>query len=519
MHGSCTILPPPFQGRFTALARPGPNLLGVRFPRSSALIAAPGLLALVFDPARWLWRTWQDPSYQSDGALVAAATAGLIAASWRSGPAAPDPRAVRLAAGLLALTAAIRLAGRLLAVDTIGAIALAVDVAAVATLLGVARRPFALSPLALGAFFSLALPVEHLVQRLLGYPLQHLAAVVAEVLLRPFAPGIAREGVLLLHPSVELAVDLPCSGARGLVLYSAIALGFWTARGFGARGIARAALAVAVGALAANTARIAALFALALARVPATEEPWHSGIGAAALALGALPLLAAVARAPARRPKHAAARRADRVGARRIAPPWLAGLAVSAVGIAVAAAPHHPVDAVAPDRSLYLPTTLGPFAGADVPLREIERRYYETWGGAVGKRRYDDGAGPSHTALLVRTRSPLRHLHGPDRCLLGAGHEVTRIGVVPGAVPTVLYRSVAPDGTAWRVEASFVSDRGERASSVSEVVWRWQAAPGAAWTLVQRISPWEACERDPERCRRFDGALFASLDLPLSDHD
>src|SRR5262249_39087212 len=158
-----------------------------------------------------------------------------------------------------------------------------------------------------------------------------------------------------LHPSVELAVDLPCSGARGLVLYSAIALGFWTAREFGARGIARAVLAVALGALAANTARIAALFAFALAGVPAIEEPWHSGIGAAALALGALPLLGAVARAPARRPPHMRLMRTARTPARRLAPPWLAGLSVSAVGLAVAAAPHHPVDAVAPDRSLALP--------------------------------------------------------------------------------------------------------------------------------------------------------------------
>ena len=64
-----------------------------------------------------------------------------------------------------------------------------------------------------------------------------------------------------------------------------------------------------------------------------------------------------------------------------------------------------------------------------------------------------------------------------------------------------------------------MSDRGERASSVSEVVWRWQAAPGAAWTPRAAHLALEACERDPERCRRFDRALFASLDLPLPDHD
>jgi len=35
--------------------------------RAAALLAVPGLLALVWDPTRWLWLTWRDPSYQSDG--------------------------------------------------------------------------------------------------------------------------------------------------------------------------------------------------------------------------------------------------------------------------------------------------------------------------------------------------------------------------------------------------------------------------------------------------------------------
>ncbi|HKA16327.1 MAG TPA: archaeosortase/exosortase family protein, partial [Myxococcota bacterium] len=310
------------------------------------LLAAPGLFALVWDPARWLFQTWRDPSYESEGALVAAAVAALLALSWWSGAAAPDPRAPRRAAALFALTVAARLVGRLLAVDTIGAIALAIDVAAAATLLGVERRPFALRPAALAAFFALSLPAEDLVQRLLGFPLQLIAAAAAERLLRPFAPGLSREGVLLIHPSVDLAVDLPCSGARGLVLYAAIALGFWTCRALGARGAAHAALAVVGGAFAANTARIAALFACAMGGLPAGEEPWHSGLGAAALACGALPLIAVLARAPARQPlrPRGALRFAPRHPPRRFARPWLAAIAASAVGVAVSAAPHHPVD-------------------------------------------------------------------------------------------------------------------------------------------------------------------------------
>ena len=107
----------------------------------------------------------------------------------------------------------------------------------------------------------------------------------------------------------------------------------------------------------------------------------------------------------------------------------------------------------------------------------------------------------------------------PDAAPTSVEQFVTRpleeaLGVVPGVIPAVVYRSVAPDGTTWRVVASFVSDDGRTATSVSEVVWRWLEAPDTAWSLVERISPWSACELAPERCRAFDRALFTSLDLP-----
>lgn len=485
----------------------------------AALLAAPGLLALVWDPARWLWRTWLDPSCASDGAVVAAITAALLAASLLSGSAPADARASRRAAGLLVLTAAIRLAGRLLAVDTIGALALGVDVGAVAMLLGVERRPFALRPAALAAFFTLSLPLEYLAQRLLGHPLQLLAARTAEVLLHPFSPEMTRQGVLLLHPAIRLSVDLPCSGARGLVLLSALFLGFWTRRALSGRGIALALASVGFGAFVANTLRIVALFAGSVAGLPVIEEPWHTALGAAALALGALPLLAVIASAPPRRPRRSLMQLPfERRGSLRrgkAATSWPAALLVGVSGLAIAVAPGRPLDVAPPARALVLPASLLGFRGSPVPLRDVERRYYQRWGGFVEKRVYTDAAGPVHTVLLVRTRAPLRHLHGPDQCLIGAGHRVTRLGVRSGPIPTVVYRSVAPDGRSWRVEASFVSDRGERATSVSEVVWRWLAAPDTTWSLVERISPWQGCEARSGRCRDFDRALFTSLDLPL----
>ena len=87
--------------------------------------AALGLIALVAEPALWLARTWSDPAYQSDGLIVAVVTAGLLIASVVSGAAPPDPRDRRRAFIAIALTATIRLIGRVLAVNTVGALALA----------------------------------------------------------------------------------------------------------------------------------------------------------------------------------------------------------------------------------------------------------------------------------------------------------------------------------------------------------------------------------------------------------
>ena len=60
-----------------------------------------------------------------------------------------------------------------------------------------------------------------------------------------------------------------------------------------------------------------------------------------------------------------------------------------------------------------------------------------------------------------------------------------------------------------------MNDRGEAATSVSEVVWRWTSDPEATWSLIERITPWTTCEASPQRCREFEGALLASLDLPM----
>lgn len=536
LHDSAPILPKWLHGHGTLAPDPSgmdpnPRVPLSRFapagrsPRSGrptrrgpwpSLLILPGVLALVHDPALWLWQSWRDPAYQSDGMVVAGITLGLICVSLASGSAPPDGRDRRRAWVALALTAGIRLVGRLLVVNTIGAMALVVDVWALAVLLGVRRRPFALHPAALALLFSLSLPVEHLAQRMLGHPLQLVAAAASERVLTPFFPELVRQGVLLVHPSVELAVDLPCSGARGLVLLTAVALGLATRRTPGFGSSLKWVGAVLLGSFASNALRIIVLFVGGAFGVPLIEEPWHSLLGAAVLGLGAVPLLWLALGTPVRsaaRPPLTLSSGAAITRRRRV--PWPAAALIGLAGLAVASVPGRPVDVSPRMEDMRLPTTLGGFDGLELPLLETESLYYARWGGFAQKRIYDDGRGEPVTALLVRTRSPLRHLHGPDVCLAGAGHQVTRMGVIPGATPVVLYRTTALDGRSWRVEASYVSDLGESATSVSEVVWRWLEAPDVAWSLIERITPWHACESTPARCLEFEGALLASLDLPM----
>jgi len=184
------------------------------------------------------------------------------------------------------------------------------------------------------------------------------------------------------------------------------------------------------------------------------------------------------------------------------------------LGLTIALVPGRPRDVATARPAPPLPSHLGAGIGLPVPLDPVEQRYYARHGGQAEKRLYRSADGHSTHVLRVRTNAPLRHLHDPADCLRGAGHAVTRYGVTPGQEPSVVFRSVDPEGRAWRIEAAFVSDRNERASGVSEVLWRWLSEPAVAWSLIERITPWSDCEIDAGRCRAFDAALFRALDLP-----
>ncbi len=469
-----------------------------------------GLIALLWAPGRWLVAGWLDPAVEGGGPWIALGCLALAARSWASGPAPGDARAARLALALLAVTTGVRLAGQVLAVRLVGGLALVVDIAALALALRLHRRPWPVHPAALAALFACALPLAQTAQRLFGFPLRLASAALAEGALRPLFPALVREGALLRHPGVDLLVDLPCSGAEGLALLAAVGAGIACRRRLGPGRAATLLGLIVGGALLANAARVALLFVGARAGWPVFEGAAHDLIGLVALALGAAPLLWAAARWPARRVAPIAA--PSPPPRLRPLPAWL----FAAAALGVSAAPARPLDVGAPLPPPELPAHLGDWRREDAALTSLEAAYFTRFGGAARKAHFADDRGAPIGVLVVRTQAPLRHLHGPDRCLRGAGFSVERLGVRAG-VPEVLWRATGPDGRVWRVETLFVDDAGHTAATVGEVAWRWARAPRATWSLVQRTTPWTTCEAAPARCADFAAGLARALDLPTEE--
>jgi hypothetical protein len=138
--------------------------------RSSFLAFLPGAAILAWHPCRWLVESWRDPSYQSCGWLAAVVVIILALRSFRSGRPVLGGERRRLGFALLILGALARLIGIALGIRAIGAMALLSDVYALGLMLELDRRPQPLSPAWLALLFTYALPLQHLLQRLLGFP-------------------------------------------------------------------------------------------------------------------------------------------------------------------------------------------------------------------------------------------------------------------------------------------------------------------------------------------------------------
>jgi exosortase/archaeosortase family protein len=507
-------------------------------PNASSLIhlarsrPADGLLAvaaliLAIDPIRWLVATWRDPAYDSNGLLVFLAAAGLFAWSVTSPVVDPAPRRRGLPLALIALSASVRFAGQVLAINTVGALCLVLDVYALGLLLGLGARARAVSPAWLAAVFAFSLPLERIVQRSIGYLLQQVSAAGACGVLGSVYDAVC-EGVRIVLAGKDVLVDLPCSGARAILL---------TLLAFaGAAAICRPAplqavvgLAIALAsALAANIVRIVILAVgiaepWRLAGIAVMEQPWHDLIGLATLALACTPLLAWARRVRRPQPGRCATFGVPlRIVPDRIVADgwWLAppaprqrlatglGAAALAGALVIVNLPRTPVDIAQRHLTLSLPVTLAGHALEPVALEPREQAFFTQYGGSAVKGQY----GP-HGLLLVRTTSPLRHLHTPDDCLRGLGFRVAYLGAEFSPTPTAVYRAIAPDGARYRIDVSFVSDRGEVTSNVATAVWRWLNGEARVWTAVQRIS----LDATPETQRaRWTAAVVAALELGQS---
>ncbi len=490
----------------------------------ATLVVAVAALALAFHPVQWLVRTWTHPAFDSDGGLVFAAVLALGVWSVASGPATRDPGTSRRALLLLTLTALVRGVGELLAIDAIGGIALTVDVVALGLLLGLRRRPWAVSPMWLGALFLFSLPVERILQRVVGFPLQSIAARGACTLLSGRGGDLVCAGTRITLDGQDVLVDLPCAGTQSLFILGAMFCAFAARKRPGLRMAITGALVTLAGALVGNAVRIAVIAVGivdggVIASVGASFEHGaaHQITGLATLALGVLPIVAWAGRvtepaagpAPAPTPVAGTAPGAHPQRARQSRPPrWLA-LALGPVALFALAVPAAPLDVSEEFPELALPSTLAGHPALASPLTDSETRAYAEHGGTAMRATYG-----SHTVLAVRTSSPLRHLHAPDECLRGLGADVQRLGVSWAPYPAAVYRVRDADGQQWRVRVTFIGSDGTVATSVAEVVWRWLRAPSTTWTALQHIAPWGTPDHASDRVARL---LAAAFELPVPD--
>ncbi|WP_168210550.1 exosortase T [Persicimonas caeni] len=484
-------------------------------------IVALGALVLAVEPVLWLVETWTTPAYDSPGGWIFALVAGLFGwsvSSRQTAHALTQQASTQHAWWLLAGTAVLRLVGQVLAINVLGALALAVDVYAVGVLCRLGRRERAVSPFWLAVLFAFSLPVERIFQRVIGYGLQHVSAAGSCSLLSTVFDDVTCAGVNITLAGQPVLVDLPCSGARGLVLLSVLFCGLAAlARPNLRQALVGIGLAV-VSALVANSVRIASL-AVGIAfpeavGVDVMAQPWHDIAGLAALGFGVMPLVwwANLIRTP-RHPSPSGQVPSivcEAEGASKDEEPLSApsdGMAIAflACALAIIFAPQKPVDVAQRLDPIALPSTLGGHPAARQSLSDLEQDYFTRFGGAAAKASY----GP-HTLLVVRTSAPLRHLHAPDECLSGAGFRVETAGISGHALPGATYRATAPDGSEWRVVVTYVSDSGDVATSVSEAVWRWMRDTDSTWTAIERIHPAHAPLAEAEA---FDHAVARAFDL------
>jgi len=441
----------------------------------------------------------------------------------------------RVALLLLAASAIVRLTSQLLGINFIGAITLTCDVYALALLLGTHCRSRALAPGWLALLFFMSLPLERVIQRVLGFALQQWSASGACGLLDLVGFEPVCDGISMRIAGENVLVDLPCSGARGLLMIASL---YVVIACLNRPKPISAVVGIAVmlaSAWASNVARIS-LLAIGVVQQRSSsgfnvmEAPWHELIGYSTLSLGLLPVLlwgSYVRSTPVE--MHSGRwtdNRLSRIGinlltpARELRPfeivkrrPWVPALGFCLLSLAIVRLPTHAVDVSAAVRAVPLPRLIGDRIKTPLPLSSQELAYFTQYGGQAQRAAYGQ-----HTLLTIDTTSPLRHLHAPDECLRAIGHEVRYLGVIDDSLPSALYRSRDTNNELWRISVTFVSEQGHTTTNVAHAVWLWLQNPAMAWTMIQRIRRWDG---DPALDEEFDQNIIQMLDLPSpgnSDH-
>ena len=466
-----------------------------------------GALALAWEPAVWLVGTWYQNGYDGIGWIACAMALAQGVWSFCSPVTAPKQRHSSTYILLLA-TALIRLLAQLLDINVIGALLLGVDVYAIAGLLHLQRRKNSVSPFWLAVVFCFSLPIEPIVQRLVGFDLQQVSAYLACGFLKPFFDELSCTGVRLQINSVDVLVDLPCSGAE---LVSISALIFAALNVFRRPGVAWGAMGTIfclVLALMANGIRIA-LLAAGIAhheKLPfhVMDALPHTLIGLVMVCITCIGLLLFSRMYPATSEPSSARRIPYKPlpgGRRRL---WLA-YSFLPMALMIGALQPQPVDASPRLSTPEIPLVAAGFLRESNALTAQEKNYFTRYGGGAARASF----GP-YGLLLVSTASPLRHLHDPTICLSGMGYSVRLLGTDHQSSSTVY--SAVLGAERYTVRVSYFSDKGVSASSVSEVVWHWLRQPGSQWTMVQRIVP-EHPAIDPVSTRLWESAMHRAFNL------
>lgn len=477
----------------------------------SSIAFAIASLVLAYGPIVWLFNSWLDPSYQSTGAVYAIIVVCLIAWSASSKNCNPSKPVTSSTVTLLILSAFLRLASQIMAINILGGIALALDVFAITNLFKLSSRVRSVSAFWISVLFLFSLPFERIVQRLLGYPMQEVSAFGACQILGSYFDDLVCEGLRLQVQGKDVLVDLPCSGTQSLMLALAVFVtlnalykpNFFKALIWGVLTI----LLSIIG----NAVRISLLASGIVYQdkigIDVMAQPTHSLIGYATLALSLIPLFWFY-----RPVKHSSSPQGACLLPTTI--PYLKGWVKNSASVGfvliaflIVFLPRQAIDVSRKIPNLELPQLIYESQKQIQKLEPVEETYFKAYGGTAQKAIY----GPM-ALTLVQTTSPLRHLHSPSDCLRGLGYKVTFIGSQFEPIPTAIYSAESQDGSKWRVAVTFLSNHGHATSNVAEAIWHWLKFPNSEWSSVQRITPWQL---DDDTRKSYEHAVIAALDLPL----